>query len=69
LIATAIVVALIAGLGIVLTVQMERRNQAEKELARLALIDGLTSIANRRQLDDALGREWQTALRNHSPLA
>jgi diguanylate cyclase (GGDEF)-like protein len=69
LIAAAVVVALISGLGIVLTIQMERRNQAEKELARLALVDGLTSIANRRQLDEALGREWQTALRNRSPLA
>jgi len=38
-------------------------------LARLALIDGLTGIANRRQLDDVLGREWRSARRSGSATA
>jgi diguanylate cyclase (GGDEF)-like protein len=46
--------------------QLEATNQ---ELARLAHIDGLTGIANRRYFDDCLAREFARALRNHNPLS
>ena len=34
------------------------RKAQEAELSRLARLDGLTGLANRRALDEALGREW-----------
>lgn len=36
---------------------------------QLAVIDGLTGIANRRKFDNALTYEWKRALRNNSPLS
>ena len=63
-VATAAVVGLVAGLGFFLAVTNDRRSQAEQRLARLALVDGLTGIANRRQLDDVLDREWRGARRS-----
>ena len=52
------------------------RKQSEEELARLykeveqlSLLDGLTGIANRRMLDQTLGREWGRAKMNKSPLS
>jgi len=68
-IATLVIVALIAGLGTFLTKQIEQRRIAEDSLSRLALLDGLTGIANRRQLDDVLEREWLRAIRDRAPLA
>ncbi len=68
-IATTAVVGLVAGLGFFLAMMNERRSQAEHQLARLALIDGLTGIANRRQLDDMLAREWRSAQRSGSATA
>lgn len=38
-------------------------------LESLALLDGLTNIANRRRFDDALAAEWKRARRNGRPLA
>lgn len=38
------------------------------QLLKLANIDGLTGIANRRHLDERLGVEWLRALRNRHPL-
>ncbi|MBL1178632.1 diguanylate cyclase domain-containing protein [Pantanalinema sp. GBBB05] len=43
--------------------------QANQELSRLATLDGLTKIANRRRFDDYLTVEWQRHLREQSPLA
>lgn len=43
--------------------------QANAELKKMAAIDGLTGIANRRTLDEALDREWHRCLRDKSPLA
>jgi len=39
------------------------------ELRRLASVDALTGVANRRSFDEALEREWQRALRDGEPLA
>lgn len=38
-------------------------------LERLALVDGLTEVANRRSLDQALEREWRRAKRDSASLA
>ena len=38
-------------------------------LERLALVDGLTEVANRRSLDEALEREWRRARRSGTGLA
>jgi two-component system cell cycle response regulator len=43
--------------------------KANRELQRLATLDGLTQIANRRQFDDVLQREWRRNAREQSPLA
>lgn len=39
------------------------------ELRRVATTDGLTGVANRRQFDDVLGREWLRARRAGDPMA
>ncbi len=38
-------------------------------LKALSMVDGLTSIPNRRQLDEALDNEWRRARRNQTPLS
>ncbi|MCW9059040.1 MAG: diguanylate cyclase [Gammaproteobacteria bacterium] len=43
--------------------------QSNRELHRLSSLDGLTGIANRRQFDDVLEREWQRSVRNDTPLS
>ena len=47
--------------------QLERKTQAleqaRDQLERLAFIDGLTGVANRRGFDDALQTEWRRAAR------
>jgi diguanylate cyclase (GGDEF)-like protein/PAS domain S-box-containing protein len=52
------------------------RKKAEKELElanisleRMARVDGLTQIANRRCLDETLAKEWQRLSRTGEPLA
>ncbi len=47
----------------------QRLEQANQELQRLATLDGLTHIANRRHFDDYLAQEWQRGIRDQSPLA
>jgi diguanylate cyclase (GGDEF)-like protein len=42
--------------------------QANQELLRLANLDGLTQVANRRCFDDYLGLEWKRHLREQQPL-
>lgn len=53
--------------------QLEESNsqleESNRELQRLSSLDGLTGIANRRQFDKQLEKEWQLALRNCSGLA
>jgi diguanylate cyclase (GGDEF)-like protein len=48
------------------TVELQRANL---ELSRLAAIDGLTQIANRRRFDEYLAAEWQRHTREQLPLA
>jgi diguanylate cyclase (GGDEF)-like protein/PAS domain S-box-containing protein len=45
------------------------RKKVETELARLATLDGLTGIANRHSLDEALTREWRRCARAELPLS
>jgi diguanylate cyclase (GGDEF)-like protein/PAS domain S-box-containing protein len=43
--------------------------QANQELERLATLDGLTQIANRRRFDRYLEQEWQRQAREQQPLS
>ena len=43
-------------------------SRKSRMLERLALLDGLTEVANRRGLDEALDREWRRASREKSSL-
>jgi len=43
--------------------------QANQSLHRLAILDGLTQLANRRRFDEYLNQEWQRALREQHALA
>jgi diguanylate cyclase (GGDEF)-like protein/PAS domain S-box-containing protein len=52
------------------------RKDAEQKLLeafaaveKLALVDGLTGVANRREFDRGLEREWQRAMRDKTPLS
>ena len=47
----------------------EELARANEELRKLAALDGLTGIANRRRFDEAAQTEWQRGRRHQSPLA
>ncbi len=65
-----LLVAVMIGASVAgLRVQIQRRKRAEDTLARQALLDGLTGVANRRQFDAVLEREWNRAQRDGSALA
>ncbi|NBF11016.1 sensor domain-containing diguanylate cyclase [Pseudomonas sp. Fl4BN1] len=49
--------------------ELRRRQSAEQKLARLAAIDALTGLANRRTLDQTLNSEWARARRSFQPLS
>lgn len=49
--------------------ELKRRSIAERELAMLANIDGLTGLSNRRHFDETIDREWRRGLREQTPLA
>jgi diguanylate cyclase (GGDEF)-like protein len=49
--------------------RMDEQAEANAVLARLARQDGLTLLANRRILDEALALEWRRARREHQPLS
>lgn len=51
------------------TRDVSERKRLEMKLASLATIDGLTGLANRRALDDALAREVTRCRRSQSPLS
>lgn len=42
---------------------------ANRELRRLASVDGLTQVANRRQFDELLNQEWLRCQQQQQPLA
>ncbi|MDO8206467.1 MAG: diguanylate cyclase [Gallionella sp.] len=44
-------------------------NDANLELQRLSMTDGLTGIANRRMFDISLAREWRRCLRLKKPMS
>lgn len=52
-----------------LLVLTRKLDSANRELTRLSAVDGLTGIANRRQFDEALSREWRSCLRDREPLS
>lgn len=74
---TALVVSIATGLlcigilwlSLLLGRELRRRHSAEQGLAELAATDSLTGLANRRQLDQVLRREWARAQRSQRPLA
>jgi diguanylate cyclase (GGDEF)-like protein len=68
-IALVLVFTAIGLLSAGLRLQIRRRSRAEARLAQLALVDGLTGLANRRQFDVVLEREWDRARRDRTPLA
>jgi len=48
---------------------MEALEEVNERLRRLATVDSLTGIANRRRFDEVLESEWKRAIRDASPLA
>ncbi len=42
---------------------------ANRELQRLAMVDGLTQVANRRHFDETLHKEWRRLTRENGPLS
>ena len=81
--ASTVLIALLWILGFRLIHQVAIRERAQselraarddlekinRELAALALLDGLTGLANRRRFDAALNEEYARAIRNRTPLA
>lgn len=50
--------------------QLTRKlDDANRDLARLSAVDGLTGIANRRCFDETLEREWRRAARKGVPIS
>ncbi len=47
----------------------EQLQQVNQELERLAAVDDLTQVANRRRFDELLNREWQRLARSKAPLS
>ena len=47
----------------------KKLNEANKTLEKLSSIDGLTGIANRRQFDQTLKKEWNRAIRSKLPIS
>ncbi len=47
----------------------EKLEAANTELKRLACLDGLTGVANRRYFNEYFNREWQRLAREQAPLA
>jgi diguanylate cyclase (GGDEF)-like protein/PAS domain S-box-containing protein len=57
------------GLFVALLHDITRHKQSEDALQRAAMLDPLTRIANRRNFDAFLEKEWQRAIRNAQPLS
>jgi len=56
-------------LMLILAREMGKRGEMEDRLARLAMTDGLTGLANRRHFDVVMDKEWQRALRARAPIS
>ncbi len=56
-------------LAVALRQELGRRVRAETHLAKLAITDPLTGLANRRRFDEVLEREWRRTGRTGSSLA
>ncbi len=59
----------IAQMRFSLLVLTRKLDDANQELIRLSSLDGLTGIANRRQFDETLLREWRRLGRQGRPLS
>lgn len=66
--ATAVLCVGILWLTLLLGRELKRRHSAERSLEELAATDSLTGLANRRQLDQVLRREWARAQRTQRPI-
>ena len=56
-------------LALLLRSELRRRTAAERQLAVQATTDGLTGLPNRRQFNEVIGREWQRAAREQTPVS
>ena len=52
-----------------LVVLTRRLDEANRDLTRLSAVDGLTGIANRRQFDEFLAREWARGTRHETEIS
>lgn len=57
------------GIAIQQALLVKQMELANAELKRLACLDGLTKVANRRHFDEYLDREWRRMIREKNPLA
>ena len=68
-------IELLEGIAVQLAIAIQQAElyqqleQANKELERLVVIDGLTNIANRRKFDQYIAGEWQRLAREKQPLS
>ncbi len=59
----------VKGLAEIVNKMAREIRSREEELTRLSIIDGLTSIANRRKFDETLKNEYITGCREQKPLS
>jgi diguanylate cyclase (GGDEF)-like protein/PAS domain S-box-containing protein len=57
------------GIAIQQALLVEQMEIANAELKRLACLDGLTQVANRRHFNEYLEREWRRMIREQNPIA
>jgi len=69
LVIAGVLCSAIFGLIVLFQRELQRRTEAEAELARLARTDTLTGLANRRAFDEFFDREWRQAIRAGSPIS
>jgi diguanylate cyclase (GGDEF)-like protein len=68
-IGAVVILIIVVILAVSLDRQIGQRKLAEIRLAELALLDGLTGLANRRLFDEVLDREWRQAGRSRTSIA
>ena len=69
LIGAAGLIALFAVIGMKLAKHVGLRQSSEREFAKLARIDGLTGVMNRRSFDEVFRKAWLTAASSTKPLS